>query len=101
MQAAQELSLKLGHQHVGVEHLLLAMLDDGNSIPSKVFDELKAIEPIRSRLIAIMTAPEYMSCAGLFDEQGNFLGHPRPQADGTWEVVRRGKVVFREDSPDQ
>ncbi len=50
MRSAVEEALRLGHDYVGTEHLLLGLLADGESVAAKVLSELGAtVDVIRAR----------------------------------------------------
>jgi ATP-dependent Clp protease ATP-binding subunit ClpA len=56
---AEEIAGDLRHQHVGVEHLQLAILDDGDSIPAKHFSEFMDIGTISKSLYSYLDSDWY------------------------------------------
>ncbi len=46
MRSAVEEALRLSHDYVGTEHLLLGLLSDGESVAAKVLSELGATEDV-------------------------------------------------------
>lgn len=56
---AEEIAGELGHQHVGAEHLQLAILDDGHAIPTQHFSEFMDIETIKKSLYSYIDSDWY------------------------------------------
>jgi ATP-dependent Clp protease ATP-binding subunit ClpA len=50
---------KLGHYHVGTEHLLLSIVADNEGIAGALLSELGVAEDIRAKLLELMRSPSY------------------------------------------
>lgn len=58
---AKEIASSLGHEHIGVEHIQLAILDDGDSIPTKHLSEFTDVAAIRESLYSYIDSDWYKS----------------------------------------
>ncbi len=61
--AASETAREMGHSHVGVEHLFLAIIRDPDAIPTGQISGLMDVSQIESNLLALMNSAEYYSTA--------------------------------------
>lgn len=55
LQAAADLAAQLGHRHVGVEHLFLAIIQDPHAVPTQVLAENAPVADIEDRLREVMS----------------------------------------------
>ena len=65
---------RLGQNFVGVEHLMLAILDDPQSLPAQVIEASGMTETLRAQLHAIILRPSPPSNRAT-DHDGNVLGY--------------------------
>ncbi len=57
-------SLALGHNHIGTEHILLALLQQGDSVASRVLTSFEADpEKIRGAVLQMLSEPDHPSTA--------------------------------------
>jgi ATP-dependent Clp protease ATP-binding subunit ClpA len=49
----------MGHEHVGTEHLFLAIIGDPAAVPTQVLAKIADIEQVRADLLALMESDEY------------------------------------------
>jgi ATP-dependent Clp protease ATP-binding subunit ClpC len=56
---AAQLARQLGHQHVGVEHLFLAIIQDPHAIPTQVLAQIADLPEIEERLLGVMGSSAY------------------------------------------
>jgi ATP-dependent Clp protease ATP-binding subunit ClpC len=56
---ADALAHSHGHDYLGVEHLLLAILEDGDSVAAEALRRCSPLEVIRAELEAILASPGY------------------------------------------
>lgn len=64
MQRADGHARARGHDHIGTEHVLLALLDDPDGIASSIIARLGQTEAIRADLLAILDSPRPKPDAG-------------------------------------
>jgi ATP-dependent Clp protease ATP-binding subunit ClpC len=57
--SAEAIADELGHTYVGTEHMLLALVADGDGIAGRVLADLGVVEEVRARLREIMASPGY------------------------------------------
>jgi ATP-dependent Clp protease ATP-binding subunit ClpA len=55
----------LGHDYVGTEHLLLALLDDRHAVATQVLEQFAPADEITSALQALMTSESYSARGSL------------------------------------
>ncbi|MFC7896785.1 Clp protease N-terminal domain-containing protein [Streptomyces sp. NPDC057381] len=67
--AAEALARSLGHEHVGTEHVFLAIVQDADAVPTQILEELVAPQRVSQALEEHLRAPEY-------------LGDTQPTVDG-------------------
>ncbi|MFJ5731541.1 Clp protease N-terminal domain-containing protein [Streptomyces paradoxus] len=60
LRAAEALARSLGHEHVGTEHVFLAVLQDREAVPTQVLDEIVPAHQLVEALETHMRAPEYL-----------------------------------------
>lgn len=60
---SQRLAVADGHDFVGVEHLLLAMLDDGQSVATAAIERLTSLDNVRAELRSILDSDGYRTGA--------------------------------------
>ena len=53
------LAREFGDQHVGVEHLFLAIIQDRDAIPTQVLAKIVELPEIEERLLGIMRSSSY------------------------------------------
>jgi ATP-dependent Clp protease ATP-binding subunit ClpA len=56
---ALEVAVGMGHDYLGTEHMLLAMLDDPDGIAGGVLHRLGFADAVRTELERILTHPGY------------------------------------------
>ena len=67
---------KLGHHHIGTEHLLLGLLAESEGLAAQVIDLVGVTEAVRTRLLEIMSSEGHGRTSNrAYDEDGNFLGY--------------------------
>jgi Clp amino terminal domain, pathogenicity island component len=49
----------MGHSHLGVEHLFLAIIQDKRAVPTQVLSQLADLAQVEARLRETMASPEY------------------------------------------
>jgi ATP-dependent Clp protease ATP-binding subunit ClpA len=77
LEAAETTSRQWRHRHVGVEHLMLAMVEEGQSVPAQVLRDLGVLEATRDELRQIMASQGYYTAGvPVLDEGGNPLIDP-------------------------
>jgi ATP-dependent Clp protease ATP-binding subunit ClpC len=59
MRIADERAAAFGHDYVGTEHLLLAMIQDGDGIATQVIREFTEPSDVRARLEHIIASESY------------------------------------------
>lgn len=64
---------QLGHDFVGVEHIVLAILQEGHSVPAQVIASLGVTESLRARLNKAMSTS--LPSNQVIDHDGNLLGY--------------------------
>jgi ATP-dependent Clp protease ATP-binding subunit ClpA len=72
---AEQLARQLGHQHVGVEHLFLAIIQDPHAIPTQVLAQTADLPEIEERLRSIMSSAPYSA-------HSSEVLRPRREEDG-------------------
>lgn len=61
LRMAADRASQLGHDYVGTEHILLAILDDTGGVASSVVVELGVADSIRERLLSTLESPLYQT----------------------------------------
>lgn len=69
LRAAEALARCMGHEHVGTEHVFLAIVQDADAVPTQVLEELVAPQRVIQALEGHLRAPDY-------------LGDTQPTVDG-------------------
>jgi ATP-dependent Clp protease ATP-binding subunit ClpA len=78
---------ELGQQPLGVEHLLLAICEEPDSVAATVLDQMAARGTLHTRLLEVLNDPGYRTkTRRVADSEGNLLGH--------FETDERGGDVF-------
>lgn len=72
--AASKQANRLGVNYVGVEHLVLAVIEEGKSMPAQVIAGLGMTKVLRAALHDAMTAPHLRSNRAV-DHAGNVMGY--------------------------
>jgi ClpA/ClpB-like protein len=49
----------MGHNHVGAEHLFLAIIRNKNAIPTQILSNALSISDIEERLLAVIASEGY------------------------------------------
>jgi ATP-dependent Clp protease ATP-binding subunit ClpA len=81
---------RLGHSHVGTEHLLLALIADEEGIAAQVLSELGVSESARAGVEAVVASDAYSTSSNqCVDEHGNVLGYLLQDEEGTAVIVAR------------
>jgi ATP-dependent Clp protease ATP-binding subunit ClpC len=57
--SASALARRMGHQHVGAEHLFLAIIADPVAVPTQVLAKVADIEQVRADLLRLMESDKY------------------------------------------
>lgn len=65
---------RLGQNFIGVEHLVLAVLDEGQSIPAQVIESMGLTESLRAQLHEIISSPRPTSNRAV-DQADNIIGY--------------------------
>lgn len=74
LEAEQE-AAQLGHDFIGTEHILLAILSESHGVADAALRELGLIETVRAKLHEIMVSPEYNSSSNeVVDQTGALVG---------------------------
>lgn len=60
LRAAEALARSLGHEHVGTEHVFLAIVQDAEAVPTQVLEEIVAPHRVAQALEDHMGAPDYL-----------------------------------------
>ncbi|MFD9981555.1 Clp protease N-terminal domain-containing protein [Streptomyces massasporeus] len=60
LEAAEALARSLGHEHVGTEHVFLAIVQDVEAVPTQVLSEIVPPHRVIQALENQMRAPEYL-----------------------------------------
>lgn len=60
---AAGIAREMGHSHIGVEHLFLAIIRDPDAIPTGQLAKLIDVTEIESNLLSVMNSTEYYSIA--------------------------------------
>ncbi|WP_373569314.1 Clp protease N-terminal domain-containing protein [Streptomyces sp. FXY-T5] len=68
--AAEALAQSLGHQHVGVEHVFLAIVRDVEAVPTQVLEEIVPARTVSEVLEACIRSPEYLGNADPTPDDG-------------------------------
>lgn len=50
---------ELGHDHIGAEHLFLAILGEKHAIPTQILAEMTDLAAVEERLHALLTSDSY------------------------------------------
>lgn len=59
LRRAFEIAQSFHHDHLGTEHLLLALIEDGGGIAGQVLHDLAGDTVVRERLLDIIRSPQY------------------------------------------
>lgn len=59
LENAAQRAHELGHDYIGTEHILLAVLDDKGGVASSVVDELGVTDSLRERLLSTLESQLY------------------------------------------
>lgn len=65
MARAGEIAGELGHNHVGTEHLVVALIDDAQGIAGMAMHQLGVAEAIRGEVIRIIDSAGYRNITDL------------------------------------
>jgi ATP-dependent Clp protease ATP-binding subunit ClpC len=57
--SSSALARGMGHEHVGAEHLFLAIICDPVAVPTQVLAKIADIDQVRADLLALMESDEY------------------------------------------
>ena len=57
--SAMGIAREMDHHHLGVEHLFLAIIRDGNALPTQMLATLADIDEIDLNLTRLMESPGY------------------------------------------
>lgn len=66
--AAAAIAREMGHEHIGVEHLFLAMLADPRAVPTQVLSQRVDLNQVEAELRALMASEEYLTPSTRFIE---------------------------------
>ena len=50
---------QMGHSHVGVEHLFLAIIRDRDAVPTQALSRLVDLDRVEAGLLEVMGSPSY------------------------------------------
>lgn len=59
IQRASHEAAELGHDYIGVEHLLLAILNEGESVAVVAISHVTTVEELRTELVRILNSENY------------------------------------------
>jgi hypothetical protein len=59
LDASMGVAREMGHSHVGVEHLFLAIIGDQAAIPTQVLARISDLDQVEARLRELMASPGY------------------------------------------
>jgi ATP-dependent Clp protease ATP-binding subunit ClpC len=80
---ASQRARDLGHDYVGVEHLLLALCEEPEGVAAHALRETGGAEAVREKLFEIFRNPGYNTPTRLVgDSHGRLLGRVETGADG-------------------
>lgn len=65
---------RVGQNFIGVEHIVLAVLDEGQSIPAQVIESMGLTERLRAQLHETISSPSPTSNR-VVDESGHIIGY--------------------------
>lgn len=57
--SAMSIAREMDHHHLGVEHLFLAIIRDGNALPTQLLATLADIDEVDLNLTRFMESPRY------------------------------------------
>ncbi|MFK4069868.1 Clp protease N-terminal domain-containing protein [Streptomyces sp. NPDC029674] len=70
LSAADLLAQGMGHDHVGAEHIFLAILSDTEAMPTQILAEHLSPQQVIASLEAQMNSPEYLGATEPTDDIG-------------------------------
>jgi ATP-dependent Clp protease ATP-binding subunit ClpA len=89
LEQSKEIAESFGHQHIGTEHMLLALIASERGIAAQVLDQLGVTEEAKIRLTNIIQSPGYLQTSNkAMDVNGNIVGYLELNEDGTARLVR-------------
>lgn len=59
LDASMAVAREMGHSHVGVEHLFLAIIGDRAAVPTQVLARISDLDEVQARLRELMASPGY------------------------------------------
>lgn len=65
LETAERRASDLGHDHIGTEHLLIAMLEEHGGVVTAALEEFVDLETLRSRVLAIVQSDAYKTSSPL------------------------------------
>jgi ATP-dependent Clp protease ATP-binding subunit ClpA len=63
LDASVGIARSMGHDHVGVEHLFLAIINDPDAIPTRQLADITDVDALKARLRALMSSASYDTIA--------------------------------------
>ena len=93
--AAWKEAERLGHGHVGTEHLLLALSRDRHGIAGQVLANLGMADRVAEELERIMVSPSYGASHGSPIQPGEVSGQGTPEATVWFESDESGNPRLR------
>ena len=84
LDGASRVASDLGHNFIGVEHIVLCLIDEGKSLPAELLKSLGVLEDLERQLKAKVQAPSYLGQESneVVDRAGNLVGHMELDDDG-------------------
>lgn len=59
LESSAKIAREMGHSHIGVEHLFLAMIRDEHAVPTQVLSRLTDVAQVEASLRETMASPQY------------------------------------------
>lgn len=93
---------RLGHTHIGTEHLLLGLLTEPNGIAAQELAGFGIVDRASGELAHLMKSPGYMTSSDIVvNKAGEMLGHMAIDPNGNPHVVddlgRRVTLVWDQE----
>lgn len=69
LETAERRAADFGHDYLGTEHLLLALLDKRGGVASAAIEEFTDLDDLRSKVVEIVQSEAYSTHSALPDEE--------------------------------
>ena len=67
VKAAHGIAHEMGHQHVGVEHLFLAIIRDEHAVPTQALSKIVDLHEAETRVLDIINSAAYHTSSSVPD----------------------------------